>query len=239
MLRVEQQPALILHLRPYRETSVLIEALSRDHGRVGLVARGQRRERPRWPRGLLEPLRTASLSWSGRGELGTLTGAEPAGAAPPLSGDALFAGLYLGELLARLVPRHDPYPELFLRVCACLAELGASVGDTAWVLRRFERDLLEHLGYGLELAHDAATGEPLDPEGDYSYDPERGPLPWSLRPLAPSLKGRSLLALAGEATPDGPVLRDLRRLVRAVIRHHLGGRELNAWTVLAPPSGAA
>jgi DNA repair protein RecO (recombination protein O) len=42
MLRVSLEPAYVLHGRPYRESSLLLEAFTRDHGRVGLVARGAR-----------------------------------------------------------------------------------------------------------------------------------------------------------------------------------------------------
>ena len=233
-MRVEQQAAWILHERPYRESSVLLEAFSREFGRVGLVARGARRERPRFGRGILKPLQPLGLGWSGRGELGTLTAAEAAGAPLALQGEAVYAALYLNELLVRLLQRNDPHPEIFVRYGECLAELEACSGAIAWVLRRFEHDLLGMLGYALMFAHDGVAGERIDPDRDYSYDPERGPIPWTLRPLAPSLKGRALLALGDASQPEDAVLRDLRRLMRAQIRHHLGGRELNAWRLFAP-----
>ena len=85
-MRIETQPAYLLHARPYRETSLLLDAFTRDHGRVGLVARGVRRERSRLPRGLLQPLQPLVLDWVAKGELGTLTGAEAAGMPLPLAG---------------------------------------------------------------------------------------------------------------------------------------------------------
>ena len=86
MNRVEAQPAFVLHARAWRETSLLLDVLSRDHGRIGLVARGVRSARSRTPRSLLQPFAPLQLGWSGRGELSTLNSAEAAGAALPLSG---------------------------------------------------------------------------------------------------------------------------------------------------------
>ena len=237
MMRIEHQPAFILHERPYRETSVLIEALTRDHGRVGLVARGVRAAKPRIARGVLAPLVSLELDWQQRGELGTLVRAESSGPSFPLVGEALLCALYVNELLARLLQRQDPHPEIFERYEALLRELAAPAPALAWTLRRFERDVLALLGYALELAGEADTGVALDPAAEYSYDPERGPVRWSRRPLAPRVGGAALLALAGDAMPSEALAREQRRLMRSVILHHLGGRELNAWRLFARPGG--
>lgn len=231
-MRVEQQPGWILHERPYRETSLLLEAFTRDHGRIGLVARGVRTAKPRVARASLAPIQPVVLSWSGRGELGTLTAAEPVGTALHPRGEALLGALYLNELLVRLLPRGDAHPELFARYGACLEELSGP-GGAAWTLRRFERDALGELGYALELAHEAETGHALHPDSDYSFDPERGPVAWPARPIAPRVPGAVLLALAHEREPPVAELRAMRGLMRALLRHHLGGRELNAWRMFA------
>ena len=237
MVRIDGQPAFVLHDRPYRETSLLLEVLTRDHGRVGLVARGVRSARPRIPRGLLKPLVALELGWSGQGELGTLVAAEAVGPGLRLAGQALWAALYLNELLVRLLARNDPHPGIYERYAQCLAELEPGA-ELAWTLRRFERDVLAELGYGLELEVDAGSGRALVADAAYSYDPERGPVAWAARPLAPAVHGAALLALAGTRCPEPAVLAELRRMMRAVLRHHLGGRELNAWRLRAP-SGAA
>jgi len=233
-MRIEHQPAYILHERPYRETSVLLEVLTRDHGRVGLVARGVRSAKPRMARGTLAPLVALELDWQGRGELGSLVRAEASGPSLPLAGEALMCALYVNELLARLLQRQDPHPEVFERYADLLRELATPGTPLAWLLRRFERDLLALLGYALELAQEADTGTPLQADAPYSYDPERGPLPWALRPVAPRVAGAALLALAGDVPPDAATAREQRRLMRSVLLHHLGGRELAAWRVLAP-----
>lgn len=239
MQRIDRQPAWVLHERPYRETSVLLEVLTRDHGRVGLVARGVRSAKPRFARGTVKPLQALELSWLGRGELGNLAGADPVGVPVPLAGDGLLCALYLNELLARLLARNDPHPDVFARYASVLYELAAA-GDAlgqAWALRRFERDLLAGLGYALPLDEDE-QGQVLEPAAQYAIDPERGALRWSGRGPEPLLvSGAALRALADDTAPAADVLRELKRTLRAVLRHHLGGRDLAAWSMRPPASG--
>lgn len=232
-MRIEQQPAYLLHARPYRETSLLIEAYTRDHGRVGLIARGVRRERSRLPRGVLQPLQPLLLDWIARGELGTLAGAEVAGAPIPLAGDDLLAAIYVNELVLRLGGRNDPHAGAFAAYALCLARL-AEESSAAWTLRRFERDFLADLGYALALIH-TAEGEPIEADADYAYDPDAGAFAWRTGTRWPRVRGAALLALARDERPSADGLAELRRLVRAVVRHLLGG-DLNAWTMAVRPA---
>lgn len=220
--RVALQPAYILHRRPYRESSLLVEAFSADYGRIGLVAKGAQRA-GRW-QGLLQPFRSLLFSWSGRGELRTLTGAEPQGQVRPLAGRILFSGFYMNELLIRLLQREDPHPELYHRYHATLAALA---DDEEWALRLFERDLLREIGYGLNLESDAA-GQPLSVETLYDYHVEQGPVPSVRGASALSVHGESLLALGGSLTP-GPLARlEAKRLLRGVLAVYLGARPLES-----------
>lgn len=233
-MRVEQQPVFVLHQRPYRETSLLLELLSADHGRVGAIARGVRQPKPRIHAGDLTPFVEAHASWIARGELVTLSAIEPAGPVRALAGPALLAGLYVNELLVRLTARGDPHPDLFARFRELLTEITAPVEAPspmalAWALRRFERDFLGSLGYAIECRSVVDDGTPIDPDADYSYDPDEGPRPWHRRPLSPKVSGRALLALASDDAPTAAEARELRALMRGVIRHLLGGRELVAW----------
>ncbi len=247
-MRIENQPAFILHARAYRETSLLLEAFTHEHGRVGLVARGVRRERTRLPRGVLQPLQALNISFVQRGELGTLTTAEAGGLHAPLRGDALFSGLYLNELLLRMTGRNDPHPRLFDAYVECIGALASahvssqvipaeiSRAETGWTLRRFERELLAELGYALQLRHVAGSGEAVDADATYAYDPEAGPLTIKVRGDSLRVPGSALLALADDQRPHDADLEHLRRLMRAVIRHHLGGATLNAWSLTAGTS---
>jgi DNA repair protein RecO (recombination protein O) len=230
-MRLEQQPAYVLHARPYRETSLLLECLTREYGRLGVVARGVRGERARLRRAQLEPLQPLALDLLLRGEMATLTGVETVGAPFRLSGDAGVAGLYLNELVVRLTERQDPFPVVFDAYAQTLARLAADE-PLAWSLRRFERDLLQAIGYGLQLQHEAETGEPLVPDAHYRYVVEQGAERCS-GGSAHALRGSDLLALEQDRMPDASGLKALRDMMREVIRFHLGGSELRAWRVLS------
>lgn len=233
-MRVDAEPLYILHARPWRETSALLECLTRTHGRIGLVARGLRRERSRLPRGLLQPLQPLVAGWVGAGELATLTACEAAGAAHGLAGERLLSAVYLNEVVHRLTVRSDPQPDLFDAYAECLRRLAAGESE-AWTLRRFERDLFAELGYALELVHEADHATPLVAGRDYAYHPDRGALPWDDRTGAPRVGGAALIALGEDREPDPGSLMELRRLTRAVLRHLLGGGSLKAWTLSVPP----
>jgi DNA repair protein RecO (recombination protein O) len=230
LLRVELEPAYVLHHRPFRDTSVLLEVLARDHGRVGLVARGARGPRSRL-RGMLQPFRPLLLSWQLRGELGTLTGAEPDGVAvaPPKGGDGLLALFYLNELLLRLTARLDPHRELYDVYAGTVSRLTAGE-PVAPALRRFEKRLLDLLGYGPDLARDDA-GRPLEAGASYRYDPALGLA--ACRPdAAGAMLGASLLALAEDRLAGARALSDARRLLRAALEAHLDGRPLKTREML-------
>jgi len=155
---VNLEPSYVLHARSYRETSLLLEVFSHQHGRLGMVARGARRPKSVF-RGLLDPFQPLRLSWSGRGELQTLRDAELAGTAVSLKGDRVLAGFYLNELLIKFMQRDDPHPQLFALYTQTIADLAGDAVEP--VLRRFELGLLRESGYALNLEADASTDEPL------------------------------------------------------------------------------
>jgi len=233
-MRIEQQPAYVLHARAYRETSLLLECLTREHGRVGVIARGVRGEKARLKRAQLEPFQPVAMDLLLRGELATLTAVEQVGIPLRMIGDAALASLYLNELVVRLTERQDPIPTLFDAYAATLARL-AGGEPLAWTLRRFERDLLEAIGYGLQLEYDSSNGEPLEAEGHYRYLVDQGAVR-SPPSQAKAIRGSDLLALHRDQSPDNTGLRALRGLMREIIRFHLGGGELRAWRVLAMAS---
>ncbi|HJU25544.1 MAG TPA: DNA repair protein RecO [Rhodanobacteraceae bacterium] len=230
-MRLSNQPAYILHARAWRETSLLLEVFSREHGRIGLLARGVRAQRARITRAMLEPFQLLSLDWAGSGELPNLRAAEAVGTPHRYRGDVLLSGLYVNELLARLTARHDPHSELFDRYAVLLEEL-ATGASLAWTLRRFERDLLAELGYGLLLDREAGSGAPLSPEAEYVYEPEHGPVAADARSGGARLRGGALLALHHDTLPPSGDLAALRRMLRAVIGAHVGENGLRAWRML-------
>jgi len=228
--RILDEPAWLLHHRPFRDTSRILDVLSRDHGRVSLVARGARAAKSRL-KGILRPFLPLSLSWTGRSELGTLTGAEMHGAPISLGGDALLSGYYVNELLLKLVHRHDPQPEIFALYAATIARLAGNP-EPAPVLRSFEIELLALLGYGLELEQDALERKDLREDGCYEYRVAEGAVPVGESVGPRVFSGRELMAVRAQDFTDAAVLKAARRLLRHVIAYHLDGKELKSRKVL-------
>ena len=223
-MRVLLQPAFILHRRPYRNTGLLLEAFGRECGRLGLVARSAVSPRSRL-KGLLQPFAPLLLSWRGEGDLATLTGAEEAGRPMPLPPDRVLAGLYANELLVRLLPRQDPQSGLYDAYENLLAELAAAPGEEP-ALRRFEKRLLEDLGYGLSLDREAVSGQPIVAEAHYRYVLDQGPVVASRTETGVPITGRGLLALRDGVLSDPTVLKEVKRLTRAALAEQLRGRAL-------------
>lgn len=224
MSRVEDQPGLVLHRRPFRESSLIIELFTHGFGRAGLVARGARRPRSAW-RGLVEPFRLLEAGWMRRGELGTLTGLEPVDRGHRLTGRALWCGLYANELLLRLLPRDLPTPDLFTDYLRLLSALSQPSGHSL-ALRQFEMALLEELGVAPELGRVADSGRPVEAHGHYRVDPLAGPFA-ATGPGPAVFSGRTLIALAEGRDADAETAREMRLLMRRLLDYHLDGRPLN------------
>jgi DNA repair protein RecO (recombination protein O) len=225
--RRDAEPAFVLHQYPWKETSLVIEAFSRQVGRVALVARGARR--PASPlRGVLRAFEPLQLSWFGGAELRTLHGAERVGGFPFLRGAALMCGFYLNELILRLLPRDDPHERLYGAYEHTLREL-AEGGDAEPILRRFEKYLLQEMGYALPLGVDADTGIAVEPGASYHYVIERGPIrPGEVDPGEKrlELRGKTLLDLVMDDYTDPVTLQQGKLLMRMLITHYLGERPL-------------
>ena len=223
--RVELEPAFVLHARPWRESSLIVESFSRHHGRLGLIARGARRPKSRM-RGLLQPFIPLLLSWRGKGELATLTTAEPEDSVLPLAGSAAIVGFYVNELLLRFLHRHDPEPLLFDHYRATL-DMVSRAGNPEPVLRVYEKRLLQAVGYALELENEIDSGRAIEPEERYRYTVDSGPERWpSGSSSGVCVSGSTLLALAREQLDDRRVLGEAKLLMRSIIDEHCGGRAL-------------
>ena len=227
--RVSLEPAWILHQYPYRDSSLLLEVFSREYGRVGLVARGARSARSR-SRNQLQILRPLALSWTLRGELGTLTGVESRGALDMFPGRQILCACYLNELLLRLITRHDPHPEIFDAYEQAVMTLDMNEEQA---LRVFEKRLLASLGYGLLLEHEFDSGAPVREDRLYEYHLERGPVRCQRASDAGIfLHGASLLALHRDDLQASQVCREVKRLMRAALALYLGARPLRTREVL-------
>lgn len=227
--RVTLQPAYVLHSRPYRDSSLLLDLFTRSHGRIAAVAKGVKRAKSKF-NGVLQPFSMLLVSWSGRGDLVTLTDAELEQQSLLLQGKSLLAAFYLNEILLHLTQRHDPHPELFAAYHQTICELGTGQQDEV-TLRRFECYLLQEIGYGLILDHDVESGEPVQSESYYRYYPEHGPVAMpgpdaDSKPLV--IQGKTLLALQEGKLTDKAILQEAKYFMRAIINHQLGGRPIKS-----------
>jgi DNA repair protein RecO (recombination protein O) len=226
--RIQLTPGYILHHRPFRDTSRILEVVTRDHGRLTLFARGVRGPKAKLA-SILQPFQMLLFSWTGRGEAAQLTGAENAQASPPLPPPCLMSAFYLNELLMKLTTRHDPLPLLFDTYHAAVEGLrqGAPLEPQ---LRVFEKRLLEALGYGLDLGAEAHTGKRIEPDEYYHFRPEQG-LVATVADAAGALAGHSVIGLANEHLAGARELEDAKRLLQAALAQCLEGRPLATRTV--------
>jgi DNA repair protein RecO (recombination protein O) len=226
--RVQLAPGYILHSHPYRDTSRILEVLTRDAGRLSLFARGVRGPKAKLA-AELQPFRLLLLSWSGKGEAPHLTTAEGAPEHIDLPAACLMAGFYLNELLLKLTHRHDPVPGVFDVYHGTLEALkrGAPLEAS---LRIFEKRLLDALGYGVALDVDARSGAGIEADAYYHFRPAQGLVPVAAD-VAGALAGASLLSLAREELDEARALDDARRLMQAALAQCLEGRELKTRTV--------
>lgn len=224
--RIQNEPAFILHSYPFRETSLLLEVFSRDHGRLAVVARGARRPRSAL-RGLLMNFQPLELSWFGKGEVRTLHSAEWQGGQPQLQGTALLCGFYLNELMLNLMARDDPHAALFDYYRQTLQRL-AHESDHAATLRCFEKHMLQELGYALLLEQEADSGRPIDPAANYLYVIERGALADDAdTPEGLPIAGKTLLDMAADDYRDVVSAQQSKQLMRMLLNHHLAGKSLH------------
>ena len=222
--RYSLKEAFVLHRRNFRETSLLLDIFSRDHGILRLIAKGALRGRG-GRSGVLQPFLPLSLAWTSRGEPAVLTAAEARGNIFELSGKNLFCGFYLNELLVRLLPQHDPHERIFACYGQSLQRLetGGRLDET---LRFFELALLEELGYGLLLDYDAESGAEIQAERYYAYRIEQGPVECVAGGSA--VRGSVLLGLRNGFLAGHEEILEAKRLMRRVIQHYLGGRPLKS-----------
>jgi len=239
-MQVSSQIAYILHKRDYRESSSIVDVLTRDYGRVSLMVRGGRGPKSRIAASLLlfTPL---VLSWQGRGSLPYVKSIERAELRPPqLKSRALLSAMYINELLTYLLHKHDVHEAVFEHYHHCLYAL-QEASQLEITLRQFEIKLLELLGFGLNVTAEADTGETILNDAVYLYHPEHGPVKaqaGSRNTRLPEVSGACLLALAAQNYPalaqNPQQLAELKQMMRFVIAHHLGNKTLKSRELFRP-----
>ena len=240
---VNTQIAYILHKRAYRETSSILEVLTKDYGRVSLMARGSRGAKSKIAGNLLlfTPL---VISWQGKGSLPYLKSVERADLkAPSLKNKPLLSAMYVNELLMYLLHKDDVHEAVFEHYHHCLYSL-ENEEKLEVSLRQFEIKLLELLGFGLNVLAEADTGKAIVADAQYRYHLEHGAVlcadtvtNQNMGSL-PQISGSCLLALASESyqelAKNAQNMAELKRLMRFVINFHLGNKKLKSRELFRP-----
>ncbi|ANJ66873.1 DNA repair protein RecO [Halothiobacillus diazotrophicus] len=232
--------AYVLHTRPWRETSLLVDWFTEDHGRLMTRQRGARQS-GRKSTGRPLPFQGVQMVLAGRGDMKTATQIDLTEPPRILSGQSLAVGFYFNELLMRTLERQEPMPGLFCRYGEALAQLSCQALQLGIVIRGFERDLLDELGFGIDWTHTADLAETLEADATYWVDAEVGilsrPAPGGL-----SLPGRVLQAIAGDKLPDSNSDQRLARdLMQYLLRPHVGSapfRSRELWQSVPSPDRA-
>ncbi|MES2355456.1 MAG: DNA repair protein RecO [Pseudomonadota bacterium] len=235
--RHEEDSAFVLHTYPYSETSLIVEMLTRQHGRLGMMAKGAKRPRSAL-RGMLLAFQPLLITWFGKSELRTLGRVEWREALPQLSGTALMCGFYMNELILKLTHRDDPHETLFdfYSETMGLLRAGGKGSNEATqygpILRRFELRLLKELGYAVSLDKDIGSGETVVVDKRYEYLIEQGPVAAPLDANRFQLRGQTLLDMAREDYTAPTTLQEAKQLMRRLVNHYLGGQTLHTRQLL-------
>lgn len=225
--RVLLQPAYVLHARPFRETSLLVDLLTRDYGRLSAIARGARAQQSRY-RGHLRSFVPLLISWSGKSDLVSLNQLEPFGSPILLEGNSLLAGLYLNEIIVLLLHQHDPHPDIFNYYCKSIIALNQHQ-EIEPILRYFEKNLLVALGFGFSWTHASDTLNPVSTAQWYAFRPDFG--------FCENLKnfnhqtvfnGAHLLAIAQNEFNNPEVLRTAKQIMRMAMQVRLGSKVIKS-----------
>ncbi|MEQ1544093.1 DNA repair protein RecO [Methyloglobulus sp.] len=223
---VHSQPAYILHQQNYRESSLIIDALTRDYGRISVIAKGVRKAKSKTA-GVLRPFVALSLSYLGKSDLRTLTDAEMLGSLFELTGLAFYCGFYINELVCNFLHKDDPHPEVFQDYQQCLAQL-AHATEIEAALRIFELKLMDHIGYGVQLDYDLHHEKPIAANKKYVFNKGNG----LVEDADGQFSGSVLLAIQQRQFDESHVLSEAKLLMRAVIDSHLQGKQLKSRAVI-------
>ncbi len=238
-MRVQDQPVYVLHRRPWRDNSLVLDVLTLHHGRLSVIAKGalsSKRNAGAW----MQTCQPLIIGWSGRSALKTLTEFETPASSVALQGERLFCGFYLSELVLALLPEHEAYPEVFHAYAQALESLYIQ-DELSVVLRRFELVLLQNIGLAPDFGRDTLK-QPISADVFYWLDMEEGFRVWWPPDAAPHAQplptqvfhGRTLQALvalldsAPMTTARIEMPKEAKRLMRLLIDAALQGRTLHS-----------
>ncbi|MCF7970749.1 MAG: DNA repair protein RecO [Methylococcaceae bacterium] len=220
------QACFLLHHQPYQESSVLIDVLTQNSGKISLIAKGVRQQKAKYL-GLLRPFLPLNISYSGKHELKLLNHVETGNSELILPGINTYCGFYLNELIRYLLPVGEPYPDIFLAYFSCLQQLKSNQSIEA-ALRNFEVQLMQALGYELQLQYDCLSHEPIKPDLIYRFDLEQG----ASVDRQGKIRGTTLMAMQQGNYTDQNQLNEAKWLMRQVIDFHLQGKILQSRSLI-------
>ena len=226
-MRIENEPAYVLHRRAFGESSLTLELLTKNYGRVGALARSARQQSTKSSKDalVLGALYLADLG--GSGELLQLRRFEIAETAPTFVGERSLALMYVNELIIALLARSDAHDRVFLNYQNSIQTI--AFGELAAHLRGFERMLLEELGYGVDFADDV-TGEPINSVLWYRLDANAGFF-LTQAGAAGALPGAAILEI--DSCRFSKIHSyTTRAIMRTLISERLGGKTLKSWDML-------
>ena len=233
--RVALQPAYVLHATPFQNSSLIVDLFTLDYGRVRAVSKGARGAKSR-TRSLLQPFQPLLVSLSGRSELKTLTAVEAMHEALRLEATRLYSGLYVNELLTRLLQNQEEHRTLYGAYRDTLVALRGSA-PVETVLRHFELSLLAELGYGINLEHEADSRSALVGDRCYRFDPQQGFYAIAALESSEDFSGRDLIALREGRFDGAEAARAAKRLTRLALNAQLGPRPLNSRSLFVSLKG--
>jgi DNA repair protein RecO (recombination protein O) len=223
-LRVESESVFVLHTRPYRNTSLLVDFFTQHHGRMTGVARSARGLKSRF-KNIFQPFSPLLVNWTGRGDLRNINHAEAKNLPYPLTGNILYCGLYANELLFKLLPHEEPFPILFSQYTELLHRFSQSPCHYEINLRYFEKHLLQELGYGLSFQKEIQYQEPIRADQFYTYRPKEG-FYVADGPAQLTFSGQSLIALDQEDLRDPQHILQAKKLMRMAINDILENKSI-------------
>ncbi|OUR93793.1 DNA repair protein RecO [Gammaproteobacteria bacterium 42_54_T18] len=244
MNSVENALCYVLHSKPFKDTSAIVELLSQEYGLVSVIFKGVRSTKNSAKSRVLQPFQPLLASWYGKRELKSGKSVEQGGVPHMLSGKKLYSGIYLNEILLRMLHRDAPAEGIYEHYQQCLSEL-VDTDNIEVYLRQFEWRLLDAIGYQLPCECDAQSGAPIVVDAYYRYEINHGFIydsPISSKNFAPRsgvFSGELLLAISRDMVVYAQqqqyhdnlsrhLLPEAKRLMRLVLAPHLGGKPLES-----------
>ena len=219
-MKIDYTPCFILHRRNFSESSFILEIFSRNYGRISLIAKGAKQNKNY--RGInFDLYQKYNISWISKSELGTLTGIDIISLMNPFVAEKAITGFYINEIILKLLHKDEPHIELFDIYELTLNKLFSNENEKI-ILRYFEKQLLQSLGYGISLDHDIKTGLSIMPTCEYYYKIDSGPSSEVLPPdEGMKISGKTLSELNNETLSDDINISEAKNLLSMILRKHL------------------